>query len=224
MSNNTTINTMKALINYFPILNELSSILLTSHNGVVEKQQLRTTIQQYIIHKHLKTKITGADRMEKIVSLATSLPGYELSYFQRLCMDAILSIISPIVFKGESAQDIADYFRKTGRKLSKSRMLLLTTSRRSGKTDLLTIVAAVLLITVPNIEMLCWSLYNETSSLFGSQMEKWIIDLGYKSQIQKAEGHIIFKSGYDDDRRTIVFMGSQNPNVIFVVCICILFM
>jgi len=203
---------MRALVNLTKLLQEISCILITKRKSEVEKKVLHTSVDQFVIYKALKVKVSGAERMERIIHLATSLPGYELSYFQRCCMDEIIKIVAPVVFKGCSAQDLAEYFQKTNKKMTRKRMCFLTTSRRSGKTDLLTIMAAIFLIVIPNVELLCWSLYNETSELFGRTMMKWITDMKYDHLGRASNDHVILKMA-NDDIRTIYLMGSQNPNV-----------
>lgn len=203
---------LRATVNLTSLLFEIAAIMITERKSEVEKKILRPTVQQILLTRELVYKPSGAERMDKIVHLATSLPGYELSYFQRCCMDQILKIVAPVVFKGCSAQDLADYFQKTNRVMTRKRMCFMTTSRRSGKTDLLTIMAAIFLIVIPNVELLCWSLYNETAELFGRTMLKWIIDLGYGDFARASTNHVIF-TRTREDVRTIYTMGSQNPNV-----------
>lgn len=194
------------------LLLELADLMITDRQSEVEKRVLLPTYQQMMLRKSLRYIPSGAERMDRIIHLATSLPGYELSYFQRCCMDEILRVVAPVVFKGCSAQDLADYFQKTNRKMTRKRMTFMITSRRSGKTDLLTIMAAIFLIVIPNVELLCWSLYNETAELFGRTMLKWIIDMGYGQYARASSNHVILTMS-KDDVRTIYTMGSQNPNV-----------
>jgi len=91
-------------------------------------------------------------------------------------------------------------------------MCLLITSRRSGKTDLLTIIVAILLIVLSNLEVLCWSLYNQTAEIFGRTVIKWIVDLGYGHCARVGKDHITFRYS-EGDVRTVYMMGSQNENV-----------
>ena len=113
--------------------------------------------------------------------------------------------------------------------MTRKRILMFITSRRSGKTDLLCILVAIFMICIPNLDQLCWSLYNSTSALFARTVVKWLIDLGYKHKVRAASSgddcHVIFTESADDIRRTD-YMGSQNPNVslyfffiFFFVCI-----
>ena len=207
------------LASFGPQLRELASILKTEHTSEVEKRELKTSVEQMIIRKNMKIQAGGAARMDEIVRLATTLPGYEMSYFQRCCMDAILCITAPIIFRGGSAQELAEYFKKTNRKLTRKMMLFMQTSRRSGKTDLLTILAAIFLVVIPNVQMLGWSLYNETSEMFGRTMAKWLVDLKYTdSRIRVSNNHVIFHAA-PGDTRAIYLMGSRNPNV--SICIYI---
>jgi hypothetical protein len=201
---------MRALVSFEPSLRELSAILINEHTSDVARRELRPSVDLALAESTVKVQSTGAMRMDKIIELATTLPGYELSYFQRCCMDAVLPIIAPIVFRNMNAE-IALYFKKTNRRMVLQRMLFMQTSRRSGKTDLLTILASIFLVVIPNLEMLCWSLYNETSELFGRTMAKWLVDLGYGHIARCSSDHVILRMA-NDDVRTIYLMGSQNPN------------
>lgn len=202
---------MRALVSFSASLRELARILITEHTTEIEKRELRPSIERIMRSANLKFHPTGSMRMDRIVELATTLPGYELSYFQRCCMDAILPIVAPVVFKGCTSQELAAYMKKTNRKMVRQRMLFMQTSRRSGKTDLLTILAAIFLVVIPNLEQLGWSLYNETSELFGRTMAKWLVDLGYGMIAKVSHDHVILQIA-PDDRRTMYLMGSQNPN------------
>jgi hypothetical protein len=203
----------RALSNYGPLIKELSTILITTHASAIERKVLRTTTEQMVIYRSLKVHVTGAARMEKMIHMMTSMPGYELSYFQRCCMDVALKITAVIVFKGCSAQDMADYFKKTGRELTRKRLTFWEISRRSGKTDFLTLFAAVAQLNIPNLEQLSWSLYNETAELFCRTMARWIVDLKFQNRMRVSKNHLfIFTDDPADVRKTYV-MGSQNPNV-----------
>ena len=206
---------MRAIVNLSKIMLELAGILITERKSEIEKGILRSSVEQFMLSRTITVKVTGAQRMDHIIHLCTSLPHYEMSFFQRCCLDEIIRIISPVVFKGCSAQDLAEYFQKTGRKMTRKRMCFLTTSRRSGKTDLLTIVVGVCLIVLSNLEILCWSLYNVTAELFGRTVIKWIIDLGYGHYCKASKDHIIYRVS-DGDVRTVFMMGSQNPNVTYL--------
>lgn len=202
---------MRALVSFEKSLRELSAILINEHTSDVARRELRPSVELALAESTIKVQPSGALRMDRIIHLATTLPNYELSYFQRCCMDAILPIVAPIVFKGCPQTDIGIYFNKTNRRMVRQRMLFMQTSRRSGKTDLLTILASIFLIVIPGIEMLCWSLYNETAEVFGRTMAKWLIDLGYGHVARCSSDHVILRMD-KDDIRTIYLMGSQNPN------------
>ena len=201
----------RALADRRTVLRELAVILVNEHTSDVSKRELKPSAERAILARNIKLQPSGALRMDRIVHLATTLPNYELSYFQRCCMDAILPIVAPIVFKGCTSSELALYFRKTNRKMARQRMLFMQTSRRSGKTDLLTILAAIFLVVIPGVDMLCWSLYNETAEIFAKTMGRWLIDLGYSGIAKVAKNHVTLNMG-EGDLRSIYMMGSQNPN------------
>lgn len=204
---------MRRLVNYLADLREMAEILRTENTSEVERRQLSTVVEQAMMLRNLRVQTSGAQRMDRIIELATTLPGYELSYFQRCCLDATLPIVAPVVFRGGTAQDVAEWFTKTGRKMSLLRMAFFLCSRRSGKTDFLTIMAAIFLVVLPNLEQLGWSLYNDTSELFGRTMSKWIIDLGYEKFVSVSSDHVIVTTEFSEDIRVMYLQGSQNPHV-----------
>ena len=203
----------RALVTFTPQLRELGGILETEHMSDVEKLALLPTVLRFIKRRHLRLVSTGAERMDRIIHLATTMPGYELSFFQRCCMDAILPIVAPVIFKGCPSHELGEYFKKKRWKTTLKRMIFLEISRRSGKSDLLSLLAAIFLVVIPQIEMLGWSLYNETSALFGRTMAKWLVDLGQEEFFSVSDGHVFLKTGHKDDIRVMYLMGSQNPNV-----------
>ena len=210
----------RALVTHAELLSELGGLLMREHTTDTEKRTLYPTIVVLMKRRQVHVRSSGADRMDRIIHLATTLKGYELSYFQRCCMDAILPIVAPIVFKGCPAHELGTYMAKKRWKSSFKRMIFLEISRRSGKSDLLSLLAAIFLLVLPSLEVLAWSLYNETSALFGRTMAKWFQDLGVpeihsKSSLgfSASDGHIFVYTGAGDDVRVIYLMGSQNPNV-----------
>ena len=212
----------RALITHADLFGELGQILMTEHTSETDRRTLHPTIVYLQRQRQVRMRSSGADRMDRIIHLATTLKGYELSFFQRCCMDAILPIVAPVVFKGCAAHELGEYLAKKRWKASLKRMIFLEISRRSGKTDLLTLLAAIFLVVLPALEMLGWSLYNETSALFGRTMVKWLVDLGLNETHSKHElgfsasdGHVFVFTGDAADVRVIYLMGSQNPNVSF---------
>jgi hypothetical protein len=195
-------------------MKELATIMETEHTTEVEKRSITSSILRFMRLRYLRVVSSGAERMDRIVHLATTMPGYELSFFQRCCMDAILPIVAPVVFKGCPAHEMGEYFTKKRWIATLMRMIFLEISRRSGKSDLLALLAAIFLVVLPQIEMLGWSLYNDTSALFGRTMAKWLVDLKYgPPHSSVSDGHVILKTEHQDDIRVMYLMGSQNPNV-----------
>ena len=210
----------RALVTHTEMLVELGGLLMTAHSSETERRTLHPTIVWLMKQRQVHMRSSGADRMDRIIHMATTLKGYELSFFQRCCMDAILPIVAPVVFKGCAAHELGEYIAKKRWRASLKRMIFLEISRRSGKSDLLSLLAAIFLVVLPAIELLGWSLYNETSALFGRTMAKWLVDLGLvethsKTQMgfSASDGHIFVYTGAADDVRVMYLMGSQNPNV-----------
>lgn len=204
---------MRELVDCWDELSEISQQLTIDNTKEMEKTQLLPSIVRFMMNKQDEKLSSGAARAEKIIHLCTSIPGYTLSYFQRHCLDLIMGIIAPIIFKGCSAQEMAAYMKKAKQKMTKKRMMFLQTSRRSGKTDIITIVAAACLVVIPNLEMIAWSLYNETSELFGETVVRWLQDWGYGHCIKKSKSRVRFFTEDPKDFRVLRLLGSKNPHV-----------
>jgi len=71
---------MYAIINLSKLMLDLSAILITERKSEIEKKVLRTSVEQLMLSRTISFKVGGAERMERIIHLCTSLPNYEL-YF-----------------------------------------------------------------------------------------------------------------------------------------------
>jgi hypothetical protein len=204
---------MQALTDFHFQVEECCEALSTKHRSQLAERELVSTTDHFRIRVNEAEKPDGARRMEEIIRLINSLPGYEPSYFQRMFIDEILQCVAPVVFRGCSAQDLSLFFLKMQWVMKRARMRFGQTSRRSGKTDSLTIVCAALMIVVPHVKIIAWSLYNDTSLLFGNTVAAWIRDLGYGDQMKHTTKGIRFYGDDATDVRILKFIGSQNPNV-----------
>lgn len=74
---------MYAIINLSKLMLDLSAILITERRSEIEKKVLRTSVEQLMLSRTISFKVGGAERMERIIHLCTSLPNYEL-YFNFL--------------------------------------------------------------------------------------------------------------------------------------------
>lgn len=206
--------TMRALVTYGFEIAECCHYLIDNQVAKLSARQLLPSIKQFQISANSKQQSVGAQRMDEIRHLISTLPGYTLSYFQRQGLDEILRCIAPSIFADCEPEEMALYFEKNRWKPVSHKMAFLQTSRRSGKTDLLTIVAAALLMVVPNVELMCWSLFNDTSEFFGKTVVRWLQDMGASSKriLHNAKRVLLFGDG-DNDERELTLLGAQNPNV-----------
>lgn len=206
--------TMRKLIAFDEVFEEMCSVMTTEHTNEIDKLQLRTSVYKMMMYKNIRIKPSGAERMDRIVKMLTTVPGYELSFFQREVATVVLSMVAPVIFMGCSAQEMAMYMRNTNRKMTTKRMALLETSRRSGKTHIMSLLTAIFMLVIPNIEQLAWSLYNEVSEIYGRTIGQWLADLGTDAtRFSVAKDHVVVKTDHCNDVRVIYLMGGQNPNV-----------
>lgn len=168
---------------------------------------MHQSMAEVLVQKHTSL---GARRMKRIIDLIDNVEGYELSIFQRVCLEEILQTIAPIVY-GDDTQGLAVYFKKNGWRMTSCRQVFMETARRAGKTDLLTLVAAAMMMVIPDFEIITWSLYNRTAELFGATVYKWLLRLG-ATNVKKSKEHVHYHAAPGDVRR-MQLIGGQNPDV-----------
>lgn len=192
-----------------------SHILQRQRESKAGRRLVRTTMR-YMQAPVSVYRPVGAERMQEIIRLANSIPKYNLSNFQRVCLRAMLICVAPAVFHDCGSDEEPNFFRKMGWKPMPQWMVFLQTSRRAGKTHIMTILAAALLMVVPEMDILAWSLRNETSKGFGKQVVVWLNKMGFKGKIfcNDVRVEIVMPDG---ERRELALLGAQNANVIFFI-------
>jgi hypothetical protein len=205
---------VRALTIHFMPMMELCSHMKTVHSTEVEQRILTSTTDAFFMQRERKHKAEGAERMDKIIRLCTSLPGYVLSYFQLQCLYLMLACFAPIIFKGCSPQEMAAWMKKNSMVIDTMFAVFFETSRRSGKTDIIAIFTAAMLLVVPFLTMLAWSLHNDTSELFGQTIVAFAKDMGGEHRVRGSKTKVTVWSESDRrDQRSIRLHGSKNPNV-----------
>jgi len=156
---------------------------------------------------------SGADRMDRIIELITSIPGYEISHFQRKALDEILVCIMPVVFGKNTEREQAMYRRRMGWEACYWAMVFLQTSRRAGKTQTLAIVSAAVLAVCPHMKMIWWSLYNETAAASAQEIGGFLLDFGISNFKVNQKRLKLVNPDDPRDKRVIALLGAQNPQV-----------
>jgi len=213
---------MRALVTFGAEIAECCHFLVDEQVAELGTRQLMPSIRQFQISENRIQHSVGAMRMDRIRILISCLPGYTLSYFQRQGLDEILRCIAPSIFADCEPEEMALYFEKNRWEPAPHKMTFMQTSRRSGKTDLLTIVAAALLFVMPNVMLMCWSLFNDTSAFFGKTVVRWLVDMGASpKRILHNDKRVLLYGDGDNDERELTLLGAQNPNVCFSFCISV---
>jgi hypothetical protein len=210
---------MRVVVTHAACLLALAVVLMTEYTSELEQMSLVPTAVRALCAGARRVQSEGAERMLRIMKYSTTLTNYELSYFQRQCMDAVLPIVAPIVFWGCPPYDMAAFFRRMEWTPRQQRILFLEMSRRAGKSDWLALVIALLLSNVPFLEMLGWSLYKHTSEGLGKTVVKWLEDIIKVNKLTKLRLHhsvdtiSISNASETSDERIIFFMSSMNSEV-----------
>lgn len=207
---------MRALVTFADEIAECCNYLETEQTAELQHRQMISSIKQFQAEERKMKMSVGAMRMDRIRHLISNLPGYTLSYFQRKGMDEMLRCVAPSIFADCDPDEMALYFEKNRWEPAEHKMMFMQTSRRAGKTDALTILAAALLVVVPNITLMCWSLFNDTSAFFGKTVVRWMLDMGCSDRkILHDKKRILMFGDGDNDERELTLLGAQNPNVSF---------
>lgn len=204
-------------------LRECCSSILNDYRKDMEGRRLVPTTARYLRAPVATYRAVGAERMQRIILLCNTIPGYHLSNFQRLCLKSMLICIAPAVFHDCASDEQPNFFRKMGWEPMPQWMVFLQTSRRAGKTQIMTILAAALLLVVPELDILAWSLRNETSKGFGKTVKTWLekmgaLDEGVTIWCNDVRVELVFPNG---ERRELSLLGAQNAHVsLFVRVLC----
>lgn len=207
---------MWALKTFAPEIRECCVYVRNKSRTMLSNRQLVRTIRDFVSTDSSAYEPVGARRMEEMKAIIGRLPGYSLSYFQRMAFDAMLRCVAPAVFFDCGPDELAVYFKKNRWEPMHQRMMFMQTSRRMGKTDIMTITAALLLYIVPNNPMLAWSLFNDTSAEFGKTVVRWLEDMGCASnRILHNDKRVLVMGTGPHDERLLTLLGAQNANVSF---------
>jgi hypothetical protein len=203
-----------ALVNHLPLVAELCDKLTQLHIDRVDRERLRSSEDQFFLdYVDRPTAWTGNKRMERIMQLCNNVPGYDLSPFQKMCLKEILQCMSPVIFGNPSANELAMYLRKYGMQVPRKKMVFIGTSRRGGKTDIMTMSAASMLATVPHLNLLYFSIYNLTCEVACSTVKQWLDDWGLGDRVHKRKLQLTVRGDTPDDVRTIIFINGQTTDV-----------
>lgn len=162
----------------------------------------------------VNSQLNSGDNIKKILDLINNQQGYDLSPFQRLCLKQMIQCMAQLICGNPPANVLAQYLKKYNMMVARTKMVFMGTSRRGGKTDIMTQVVAAMLIVVPNVKLLFYSIFDITCELACETVVSWITKWGYEHMIYKQNKLKIVLRGEDaGDLRTVVFINGQSVNV-----------
>ena len=207
----------RALANYSTEIHQLCRSLKDKHATEVEEMQTTEIVEGFFRNVIDKRKnIADDDCMERILDLINNQPnGYCLSIFQQMAIDRILELAAPLIFRKKSQHELVHSLKKWNMSPAETALMAMITSRRGGKTDAITMSAAVLLACVPDIEILYYSLFNPICKVACQTTAKWLRNWGLEKQGYKIRMNAlsILVIAPDGNRRIIRFVNGQNKNV-----------
>jgi hypothetical protein len=206
-----------AMVNHMPLVRELCGKLTETHLAHLDKERMRRSEDQFFLdYVDHQAQWTGSKRMERIIDMCNNVPGYYLSPFQKLCLREGLQCFAPLIFGNPPANELALLLKRYGLTAPKTKMLFIGTSRRGGKTDILTLLAAAILLNVPFVKLLYFSIFDHTCEVACNTVYQWICDLGFRHLVlRKSKKKLVLKGDTPEDTRYIMFINGQSPDVRF---------
>lgn len=214
-----------AMLNHMPLVRELCAKLGSAHHQRQDQKRTRRSEDLFMRDfVHRQVSWTGDQRMAKIMQMCNTLPGYDLSPFQKLCLKEMLQCMSPLIFGNPPAHELAMNLRKYGMEVPRTQMVFMGTSRRGGKTDIMTMCAAAILAVVPNAKLLYFSIYDRTCEVACNTVYRWLMDWKMGHLIRtKSKLQITLQGDSVDDIRVIIFINGQSPDVSLFIYVFLLY-
>jgi hypothetical protein len=104
--------------------------------------------------------------------------------------------------------------KKYGMTVPKTQMTFIGTSRRGGKTDIMTMCAAAILACVPYARVLYFSIFDKTCEVACNTVYQWLVDWGMRARIHsKSSLKITVYGDSPEDIRSMIFINGQSENV-----------
>jgi hypothetical protein len=204
----------ETLCNYNDVVQEICESITRRNQQSEDNDCVKSsTTQFYQRYVHKAASWTGDECMENIIKLSNNIPGYSMSYFQREFSKEMLQCFSPLIFRNAPAHELALHLKKYAMEAPEEHFVFCGTARRGGKTDTMTITAGAMLASVPNINLLYFSLFSTTCELACTTTFRWLQDWGFGSKIKKRKQQIRFYGDTPGDVRTLNFINGQNKDV-----------
>jgi hypothetical protein len=204
------------LCNYNDLVQEICESITRRNQQSEDNDCVKSsTTQFYQRYVHQTAAWTGDECMENIIKLSHNIPGYSMSYFQREFSKEMLECFSPLIFRNAPAHELALHLKKYSMEPPETHFVFCGTARRGGKTDTMTITAAAMIASVPNIDLLYFSLFSTTCELACTTTYRWLQDWGFAHKVKKRKQRITFYGDTAGDVRTLTFINGQNKDVSF---------
>lgn len=207
---------MGMLSNHTEFVNSICTLLKEKQMSTLERCQLRRTEEQFFkkfVNKTSKNVIE--DSLEKIYDLINNCPGYTLSFFQMKAVDEVLKCFLPNIIKSATSNQLAMIMKKHNMTPCETMLTFLACPRRGGKSDILTMLAGAMFVSVKNCEVLFFSLREGICIIACNLTMKWIVDWGRATGIRKSKLKLYFKNQDSSDQRIIEFVSLQGKNVTY---------
>lgn len=203
------------LVNRISTFKQVREEIKKKRQSAVEQEQLQNNVVSFFKECiDFDTKWEDDDILGKMSYLINNTPNYSLSNFQQQMIDCIFEIAAPVIYRTKSNERLLAILQKYGLMPCYQQIMMAKTSRRGGKTDTLTMCAALFLLFIPEIKILYFSLYEDTCRVACSTVYSWIQKWGLTEKVHKSALHIRYvnKNGLES---LIMFITSQTTNVSF---------
>jgi hypothetical protein len=210
-------NNKPRLVDHDVFLDEITDKLERCRIEDAEATRTKSFVEGYITSiEHAETKRSDGVRVEDDIigmmnQMLHRLESYVFSAFQQNMIDEILRMCSNHIMRGMTEDKKVALLAKNNMVSPEQQIFYGRTSRRGGKTDTLTVCAALFLIFIMDIKILYFSLYEGTCKIACNTVQTWLNKFGFKKNIDYRATSLNIK--FISTRAEITFITSQTPNV-----------
>jgi hypothetical protein len=207
--------TTPALVNHGAWSSEVCYNFQKKHDTEENRKSVKTVSDQFDeTYMRHETGWADDENIAKIMNLCNSQSNYDLNPFQRLCLKQMIQCMAQLICGNPPANVLALYLKKYNMAVAKTKMVFLGTSRRGGKTDIMTMVVAAMLIVCPNVKLLYYSIFDRTCEVACATVLKWIQAWGYGHMVTvKRKMQLTLQGESETDKRVVIFINGQSVDV-----------
>jgi hypothetical protein len=184
------------------------------YNTNMEETIEKPSVDRFMKAFNTSEKIhDGSENIGKVLALINEQPDYDLSPFQKTGLKEIITCLASKISENPPAGKLAEILKRYNIPPALTQIIFLLTKRRGGKTDLLTMVVAALLIVMSKTSILYYSLFDLTCQVACDTVAFWIDKWHYGHLIKKKNAFEIVLLDENGNKKSVRFINGQSKNV-----------